>query len=116
MFHQTELEQQLDQSNKDADRLMQQLREKDGRLRQQQEELEEKTRAYNILQESYKSMCNPVKVLVHSVLLKRNVNAIVGFANADEILLMTLSQCQGCKMIRTHLKSLFKVTVLLFTV
>lgn len=116
MFHQTELEQQLQQSNKDADRLLQQLQEKDVRFKQQQEELEEKTRAYDILQEGYKSMCNPVKVLVHSVLLNRNVNAIVGFVNADEILLMTLSQCQGCKMRRNNLRSLFKVTVLLFTV
>lgn len=115
MFHQTELEQRLQQCNKDADRLLLQLQEKDVRFKQQEKELDEKTTAYNILQQDYKSMCNSVKVLVHSVLLKRNVNAAVGFANADEILLMMLSQCQVCKMRRNNLRSLFKVTVMSFT-
>lgn len=81
MFHQTEVEQRLQQCNEDADRLLQQLQEKDARFKEQQQELEEKTRMYNILQQDYDSMCNPVKVLVHSVPLKRNVNAVVGFAN-----------------------------------
>lgn len=92
MFHQTDLEQRLQQSNKDADQLLQQLQQLQDEDKQQQRELEETIRAYNVLKQDYMSMCNCVKMLVYSVLLKKNVNAVVGFANVDKILLMMLSQ------------------------
>lgn len=89
---------------------MAQLQEIDVRMRQLTEELEEKSRDYETLQNAHQSMFHTGEVPSHSPLWYATISV---FANADDIQLMTLSPCQGCNRRRRSWKNLFKVTVLL---
>lgn len=67
IFHQTDLQRQLQQSQRDADRLQQQLQEKDAMLRQLQQDLEERTTQNSQLQEGYDRMFNSLQTLIHAI-------------------------------------------------
>lgn len=56
MFHPTEVTENLQQCNKDADRLMAQLQDIEVRMRELTEDLEEKTRDYETVQHEHQGM------------------------------------------------------------
>lgn len=68
MFRFTEVNEQLQQCNNDADYLTKKLQEIDVRMRELTDDLEEKSRDYDTLQNAHQSMFNTSEVSSHSPL------------------------------------------------
>lgn len=68
MFHLTEVKENLQQCNNDADRLIAQLHDIEVTMRELSGELEEKIKAYDTLQHEHQSMFYAGRVPSHSPL------------------------------------------------